>query len=446
MQEFRANIPGVPGKKFTGQITVARVHDQFTTWDIESIYYDHSDQHVDFYIDFITPHLRKNLVIPITWEAEEPEEWLFCLTDILQRVKALSPSTNITVIMGTWFEKFSWDIIKSLVKELIFIDFFLLKTYHLLEVKKISAIVPQWNPDSDQYLVLIGKPHKVHRTRLLWFLYKNKLLDRCEWSFHIPPRLWRRCRELVPELNDVEFADFVQQQTRFPDGVERLVHYTGIPYQLDLYANKLFAVISESDFDRALNGPWTSEKTWIYIANRLPFIFAAKQGMCDMMQQRGFYVFRDFMEIQNYDNPEQALYLERYVNRIDQIMHRDGFGDFYNIIRDHDWPGVDELLHSGTIPVEIAKEILSCYREPIKLDSDHRLDAICVNVRHWLDNIVAHKETIAQQVEHNRMLYLTLGAEQYQHMQDFIARHNLECEIFDVLFLEKNMRNNPFYE
>jgi hypothetical protein len=240
-------------------------------------------------------------------------------------------------------------------------------------IKKESAIATHWNCDkSNKFLFLTGKPQKPHRIRLLYKLQQQNLLNRATWSFFMDQYHYHRSRRLVNELSDLEFHRFVSAYENNPDKIELVTdqgrfHYGGIPYQIELYQNSLFQIISETLFGKA--STWLTEKTWLAIVNRRPFLMAGPDKALARLKNIGFRTFENYLLIQ-YDDIE---------------------------------------------------------------NTEQKLDAIVTNARHWVDNIHLYTDGIAQDIEHNYQLMIALAQKQVEKLQQLILYHALDCEIEEVV-------------
>lgn len=161
-----------------------------------------------------------------------------------------------------------------------------------------------WNPTTGRFLFLTGKPNKPNRIQLLYKFHSIGLLDRCDWSLFVDDHTFSQSRQLLPELSDIEFQKFVDQHNRNLDDIE-IYHCTpdsnhsnGYPFDGSVYQRTSFRVISET---MLLHEPITTEKTWITVANNMPFIMAGYSGMLRYLKECGYRTFENFLPIKDYD-------------------------------------------------------------------------------------------------------------------------------------------------
>lgn len=209
----------------------------------------------------------------------------------------------VTWIINHWSkDNPEWNTFNNPV---VFFDFVLWRIYNEVIVKKKNAVNTSWNPEADQYLFLTGKPDKPQRIGLLHRLYKHGLLEKCNYSLFMNPGMLEKSRKYIPELSEQEFEIFVKQHTRNPDNISYLeqpdsLHYGGIPYDANLYSTSLFKIVSETYMDTS--PPCVTEKVWLTLLNRNPFIIAGDLNICKYLQSRGIETFDKIFDIPTYDN------------------------------------------------------------------------------------------------------------------------------------------------
>lgn len=219
----------------------------------------------------------------------------------------------VTWIINHWSKDDpEWKTFKNPV---VFFDFVLWRIYNEVIVKKKNAVNTAWNPDADWFLFLTGKPDKLQRIGLLYKLYKHRLLDKCNYSLFMNAGMLEKSRKYIPELSTQEFELFVKRHTRNPDKISYLeqpdsLHYGGIPYDAELYSTALFKIISETYMDT--DPPCVTEKVWLTLLNRSPFIIAGDLNICKYLQSRGIETFDNIFNIPTYDN---------VVNKEDRLEH-----------------------------------------------------------------------------------------------------------------------------
>ena len=181
--------------------------------------------------------------------------------------------------------------------------------YRRILVKSESPIATHWSYDkNNKFLFLTGKPNKPHRIRLLYKLKQQNLLDRATWSLFMDQKNYYSTRALLPELSELEFYKFYSEYEKNPDKIEIVTeqgrfHYSGIPYNVELYQTSLFQIISETLFGKT--SPWLTEKTWLTIINQRPFLLAGPVGTLARLQDMGFRTFENYLTT-HYDSIEDT--------------------------------------------------------------------------------------------------------------------------------------------
>jgi len=324
--------------------------------------------------DLLSTHNQSCLILTMLWEGCYPvEEWKDKFINLISSIREKNPAIKILLVIDDWYQDKTQFIDKSLIDDTVYINFFLLLVYQRLLIKKESAIATHWNCDkNNKFLFLTGKPQKLHRIRLLYKLQQQNLLDHATWSFFMDQYHYHRSRQLVYELSELEFHRFVLAYENNPDQIEivtddRRFHYGGIPYKLELYQNSLFQIISETLFGST--SPWLTEKTWLTIINRRPFLMAGPDKALARLQTMGFKTFENYLPIQ-YDDIE---------------------------------------------------------------NTEQKLDAIVTNAQYWVDNIHQYTDSIAQDIEHNYQLMISLAQKHTEKLQQLILYHALDCDIEEVV-------------
>lgn len=292
---------------------------------------------------------------------------------------------KVTLLLNSYMNHWE-EQLKQLPCDIIFIDYFLWRTYCEVELKKHSSINPQWNADSDKFLFLTGKPNKVNRIRLLWKLHQQNLMSHAVWSLFVNDSNIQSVIALVPELDDKDFESFVNQYNNNPDQIHVVqnpymdLHYGGIPFDHGLYQSTRFRLIAESHMGH--DKPWITEKTWITIANNHPFILAGDAGTCDRLQHMGFRTFNQYLKIPDYDQ----------------------------------------------IP-----------------DIEKRLDAVVENTAHLLGSR-DNDQTIADDTKHNRRRFLELGESNQKKLNDFFAKYQIPAFALDWYVFSRDMILDEYME
>ena len=260
--------------------------------------YNNSDEYVNEILNGIDTSGDFVLVTNLLWEHH-----LMRRIDLFQNIFASLNKRKIKNILlaNSYFRKY--NLSETLDTKVYYIDYFLWRTYDKIVLQKKSKTNVKWNSEADKFLLLTGKPNRPHRLRLLWKL--SNFLNKAIWSLHVNDSIKNECRKLIPELDKTQFEDFITKNTNNPDKIqvtyqEQSLHYGGIPYDEKIFAQSLFRIISETNFNENDN-PWITEKTWLTILNKVPFILAGDQGSLDKLKSLGFKTFEEYLPVKNYD-------------------------------------------------------------------------------------------------------------------------------------------------
>ena len=237
-----------------------------------------------------------------------------------------------------------------------------------------------WNHNATKFLCHTGSPHKFNRTVLIYNLYKEGLLDNCEYSYPaFSKEVQDSCRLLLPNLEHDEFYTWVNEVSKEPtlgiysNGNHHDDYIFGCILARSDAENTLFNVTVETWFCEIQNTmPFLTEKTWKPIMNCLPFIHVGEPGSLQKLKNLGYRTFEDY-------------FVEQYDDITDPIL---------------------------------------------------RMNAIVKNIKHWHTNILDYKDNIKQDVEHNYNLFIN-------NMQQMIENVNTIDDI-DLLvdYTEETLLKN----
>ena len=295
------------------------------------------------------------------WEAVEVPTSAFYTNSVL-----LAKKIPLTLLLNSWAEH---SAIPNC--DVLYVDYFLWRTYNEIVTRKKSQINPAWNYNSKQFLCLTGKPQKMHRIGLLHLLHTRNLTKHAVTSLFVHPGNRYETRNILPQLSDSEFDSFVTEYNHSPDNPaitvqESDIHYSGIPYSVDLFANTKFRVISETY--TTMEPAWITEKTWITILNRQPFLIAGDRGTCAKLSAMGFKTFDEYL-----------------ITPYDHIV-----------------------------------------------DPQQRLEAMCDNISHWLDDGLP-QDLVSNDVEHNYQQLVKLANKNKTNIEDYLKRVNIVASIDDII-------------
>jgi hypothetical protein len=242
---------------------------------------------------------------------------------------------------------------------------------------------PQWNPNTGRFLFLTGKPYRANRIRLLWKFAQAGLDRHCDWSLFVDDRVHHAASTFIPELSPDQFQDFVDRFNRNLD-TTRIFHLTndsihrcGYPFDGSWYTNTSFRVISET----TAVSPIITDKTWITMINKVPFIMAGEMNNFRYLHDRGYKTFENYLPNFDYDNivdlearldaiVENTKFWQKHINQ----YQRDIFDDVesnYRLLRDDMQKTVDT-----------AKQLASYLDEPDR--SIYSLIPLCYEQIRWV--------------------------------------------------------------
>ena len=209
--------------------------------------------------------------------------------------------------------------------QVITVNFYRMLTYyhkyHAKHRDYPNKIGQQFNNEyaarENKALFLMGKPYQPHRTPVLVELFERGLKDKLVYSWN-PGRqssevfkateFW--VRELVGENYDFKnFARLHACKLDIPDHVplfdlgETCYHYTGFPFDVNLYCDTALSIVSETNHINTLDTslPWTTEKIWKAIANHHPFVVIGEPGIVTKIRSLGYETWDSFLKHDQYE-------------------------------------------------------------------------------------------------------------------------------------------------
>jgi hypothetical protein len=299
-------------------------------------------------------------------------------------------TNRLILVLDQWYEQYADVFESNNIDDVLYINSFLYTTYRRIIVHKESEIIPEYKfNEANKFLFLMNKTATIHRIGLLYKLKQRNLLTDSNYSFVMPndftQKESKKALDYMLEvehkqpLSQIDFENFYIENKRILDleynepvlNKINYTHYTGIPYNEKLFSDCNFQLISETHFDLTV---WLTEKTWVSIINKRPFIMAAYPGFLNKLKRLGFKTFEEYLKVPNYDSID---------NDID------------------------------------------------------RLNSIVENVEYWLANIKNHIESIKRDVEHNYNLFLLISRQEEVKINKLIEKHNLPCSV-DMITSHEN--------
>ncbi len=249
-------------------------------------------------------------------------------------------------------------------EDIIYSNFLALSTHCHIIKSSTQKRNKKWNSNSPLGLYIPGKLVRPHRIHLIEKLWEKKLLESIKYSCQILPDEEQRLKEEFLKYDDITFERFKKECTSVLDlnylGKNNFESH-GYPYDVSLYEDTSFSIITESDFalqgspesgqDGAINWlPKLTEKTYRTIANKHPFIVCWYPKMLKRIEELGFKSFKEYLPFPNY-NEVQDLH-ERINYTIENIKSFPLVKDKYQveIERDveHNYQMLIEMFNTET--------------------------------------------------------------------------------------------------
>jgi len=360
-------------------------------WKPEKVFQDEKQELIDFVQQQLDKDDSVTLFLTLFWEPHPVTGWIDRFNKTIQEIKQLG-KIKVVFACNIWYQAYSKLLDNSQADAVLYIPFFMITVHNrIYNIGKIP-VNTQWNMDAEKFLFLIGKPQKQHRIRMLYKILNAGLRSKLEWSFFMPEGAREACHELIPELNSKQFDQFVAEHLRSPDDIsvfmmDDSLHYSGIPFDPRLFKNSLFQIISECYWDHPGEpGLWATEKTWISIINRQPFIMVSDTNSLAKLEEWGFRTFTRYLKIPHYDTIE---------------------------------------------------------------DKEARLNAVLENIEYWNLNILKHADEIQQDIEHNYQHYHTVTYRRVVKLRKDLNLLGINDSIYDILPFSDSVQNerwSNFYE
>jgi hypothetical protein len=348
---------------------------QFEIHDVDGFICDHQFENVlkntrlsnNFVILLCTREINGDLVVAEDYIPKFKKKF----RKFIEELKI--PDRKIILFLNTWYLQYR-DIFEiDLIDDVIFLDLFLYDTYKKLLIENQSPIVQKYTfSKKNQFLFLMNKSASKHRIGLLYKLFQKNLLKDSIYSFVIHNGFTEKeSRRIMDFLSEDDFDLFYKNAKRFLDleydpnnvGQINYTHYTGIPYDYTLFRDCNFQLISETHFDMTV---WITEKTWISMMNKRPFIIAAYPGFLKRLKEMGFKTYENYLLHSNYDSV---------------------------------------------------------------VDDETRLNQIVENVNYWLQNISQYEDEIKKDTDHNFSLLLEYAKKNQKIINDFNQKYKITINV-----------------
>lgn len=385
------------------------------------------------------------LILTIVWESGDPAKWKDEFQQFVSQIKKIHTSLKIIVIFDNWFKPYQLNFFN--VDEIFYINFWIYKVYESLIVQRTSEIATEWKSDASKVLFLTGKAHKIQRTRLLYKLLNSELKPDLDWSYQIRHEDLAESLVFLNDITSDELIEFLHLSYSNLDGhLNTYLGSRGIKFDPAIYKNSVLQIISETNFDRPLLYPFVTEKIWVSIANRRPFVIAGEIGYLDFLKSIGIRTFDQCLLMPNYDNPNQENFLDynpesgrngKFIHT-QEIQH---WNNFYQNFRDTTWPEHVPYNQVSTLPDYVQQEIKQNYRHGQYSIGEIRLDAIVANSIFFKNNAKKNESLIKQDIEHNFLKFLELAQYEKSQLANLCVRQKLTCQslydVFEIFIKEK---------
>jgi len=369
---------------------------------------------------------KKPVAFLVVSETLEPQ-WI---CDVLEQAVACINNkyhVDLFLLFDMWYKPGAEQLLVPGVIDSVYVANDLISQYNNVYVDQENQLNKTWNADACNFLFFTGYPAKFHRVRLLYKLWQRDLLQNCNFSFRASKEQQDLCLDFID--NDREFLDMInptELDYKLEDDQQLMVTAT------DAYANVLFKVIAETDFDRPkwLNS-FITEKTWKAIFNCVPFIVVGETETCKQLQDLGFKTFNEYMIIPNYDSPYTSNYLDRIDGKMPAI-YQESFLDFYHNFKKPSWPNISSLDDFYNLEQSIIDESTQHFVIPILQWEDLRLNAVVENIKHFLVTLTQHKDQVEQDVLHNFHTLVELVNCYAKEFATWAHQHNLGIDLFNL--------------
>lgn len=228
------------------------------------------------------------------------------------------------LIVNSWFKRHD-DEFKKFKINVVYIDQWLKYTYEKLFLEKLSPVRTEFSYKKDNsFLFLMGKSYKMNRIRLFYKLLEKNCIKENTFYTLRHNNHEATFREAFMIMKDVlnTRADLKNFFNKYKKEIDvkydttvcnAELHYMGIPYNVNMFLNSNFQIIPESD----ISSTWITEKTWISIANKMPFIMVSSKNTCAYLESLGFKTFREYMKYPNYDeHDDYNIVLDQVVKNV----------------------------------------------------------------------------------------------------------------------------------
>lgn len=158
------------------------------------------------------------------------------------------------------------------------------------------------NLDLDKFLFLVGTPYKKQRIYVMYELYKQNLLDSCEWSLHYSHHLEDYVRPILPTMSDDEYQKFISATTKPVDNhvpvfTQQSTNFQNIGFSptSEIFSKASISLVTETVFSRQLYW-FITEKTWKAVKNFHPFVLIGYKETYEYLESLDIDTFQYAMK------------------------------------------------------------------------------------------------------------------------------------------------------
>lgn len=307
------------------------------------------------------------------WEGFNFKNWYSSYQFFFDQIRLQKPTAKIFVLVNSKFKKYSKNLQLDSIDDVLYLDYFLYRTVSELLVRKVSPVCNSYQPSNDKFLCLGGRV-KQERIELFQTLYQAKLLDRAVYSLRLENSHHDNNQIIDLPNNESNVISTIIKNSNAES------YYSGDGmYYKHLYDQCLFQVVVENSVRSLLesDGPWITEKTWMAIVNRNPFIIYGDAGTLEVLQNMGFRTFENYLAIPDYQ----------------------------------------------------------------RSDRSETLEILKVNIKHWLKTINRYQQNICNDVEHNFQNLIRVFNLNKSYIDNFVKKHQLICDIDCIMPTDFNYLN-----
>lgn len=226
-------------------------------------------------------------------------------THIRPILEKASKKAKVIVLLADWLQNKHEAYLSGLNVEVHYINGIGLTAYHDIVHLKKCQLNLTWKPHN-RFLFLTGKWNKTNRFPLFKKLLDRGVLNDCIYSLFLPEEHEYHKYNNNPDNTNTQLVG----------------HTPAVPFNHIVYEHTGFRLISETEYDTDLGhlykdglDPWLTEKTWITMMNKHPFIIAGQKGTLSKLKTMGYKTFEEYLP-NKYDDADDISRLELVVDNV----------------------------------------------------------------------------------------------------------------------------------